>query len=284
MSNVAIVTDTDCSLPLSLTESLSVIQVPIHIHFDNETMDACADIDDESLFERVEKSGKLPTTSAPSPGEFSQAYQQAFDAGFDSVVCICVSSAVSATHSAAVNAADLLPEKEIEVVDSNSLSLGQGFMVLAAAEAAQSGASTAEVVAQVKDTGERAYLFASLSTLKYLAMSGRVGHLVAGVADVFDVKPILTIKDGKLDLLEQVRTQKKAWGRVLELAKEARGPDELEQVGIVHVAAGNEAEEFENLVRKHLDYQGDILKVDLTPGLSVHSGAGMLGVAFTVAK
>lgn len=284
MPNVAIVTDTDCSLPQSITDKLGVIQVPIHVHFNDETLDACVNIDDRTLFARVEKEGKLPTTSAPSPGEFSLAYEQAFEAGCDSIVCICVSGEVSATYTAAVNAAELHSEKEIAVLDSHSLSLGQGFMVLTAAEAARSGASSAEVVAQAKDTGRRSHLFASLSTLKYLAMSGRVGHVVAGVADVFDVKPILTIKEGKLDLLERVRTQKKAWARVLELADDVRGSKGLERVGVVHVAAGEEAKEFEKLVREQLDHEGEILTTELTPGLSVHSGAGMLGVAFSVVE
>jgi DegV family protein with EDD domain len=284
MANVGIVTDTDCSLPVSITEELGVIQVPIHVHFNGESLDANVDIDDEGLFARVEDDGRLPSTSAPSPGEFSSAYQRAFDAGYDSVVCICVSGAVSATYAAAVNGSNVHPGKDITVVDSNSLSLSQGFMVLAAAQAAQAGASPSEVAAQAIDTGERSHLFASLSTLKYLAMSGRVGHLVAGVADVFDVKPILTIRDGKLDLLERVRTQKKAWDRVVELAREARGDFALEQMGIVHVAARSQAAEFEHLVRANLGYEGEILITELTPGLSVHSGAGMVGVAFTVRK
>jgi DegV family protein with EDD domain len=282
MPKVGIVTDTDCSLPLSMTEDLGVIQVPIHVHFNGETLDACVDIDDEGLFARVEEDGRLPSTSAPSPGEFSIAYQRAFNVGYDSVVCICVSGAVSATYAAAVNAADLHPGKDITVVDSNSLSLGQGFMVLAAAQAAQAGASLSEVAAKAIDTGKRSHLFASLSTLKYLAMSGRVGHLVAGVADVFDVKPILTIRDGKLDLLERVRTQKKAWDRVMELASEARRDLALEQIGIVHVASRAQAEDFEKLTRANLGYEDGILIAELTPGLSVHSGAGMVGVAFTL--
>jgi DegV family protein with EDD domain len=282
MPRVGIVTDTDCSIPESITQDLGVIQVPIHIHFENESLRACVDIDDETLFERVEATGKLPSTSAPSPGEFSEAYKKAFDTGSNSVVCICVSGAVSATYDAALAAADLHPGQDITVIDSRSLSIGQGFMVLAAARAAKDGASPQEVAARALEIGQRCHLYASLSTLKYLAMSGRVGHLVAGVANVFDVKPILTIREGKLDMLERVRTQRKAWDRVAQLSLEAKGSNPIEQMAIIHVAALKQAQAFEVVIREQLDYTNEMLYTELTPGLSVHSGAGMVGVAFTV--
>ena len=105
------------------------------------------DINDAQLFARIDRENKLPTTSAPSTGQFKEAFQNAFDAGAETVVCICVSGAVSATYNSALGAKELLPERDIEVIDSRSLSMGQGFQVLAAAEAAQQGKSKEEVVA-----------------------------------------------------------------------------------------------------------------------------------------
>lgn len=284
MPNVGIVTDTDCSLPESIAQDLGIIQVPIHIHFEDQTFQTGLEIDDETLFARVDADGVLPTTSAPSPGEFARAYQEAFDAGFDAVVCICVSGAVSATYDAAINGVDLLPGHDITVIDSRNLSLGQGFMVLAAAQAAHEGASTQEITSRAKNIGKRSHLFASLSTLKYLAMSGRVGHLAAGVANVLDVKPILTIRDGKLDLLERVRTQRKAWNRVAELTAGVIDGHAIERLAIVHVAARDQARAFEEVIRTKLDYTSEILTAELTPGLSVHSGAGMVGAAIIVSE
>jgi DegV family protein with EDD domain len=122
MSSIAIITDTDASLPAEVAARYGIRQVPITVHFGQETFETGVDIDDARLFERVDREGKLPTTSAPAPGKFAEAYQAAFDAGAETVICFCVSGEVSATYSAAVNARDLLPEHDITVVDSRSFS------------------------------------------------------------------------------------------------------------------------------------------------------------------
>lgn len=282
-TTTAIITDSNASLPAALAEELGIHQVPITIHFGDDTYETGVDIDDARLFARVDQDGRLPTTSAPAPGKFAAAYEAAFAAGAQSIVCLTVSSDVSATYNAAQTAAGMLPGKEIHVMDTRSLSLGQGFMVLAAAEAARDGASPAEIIARVNSVGERAHLFAALSTLKYLAMSGRVGHVAAGIADLFNVKPILTIRGGKLDLLERTRTQRKAWSRLLTLTAESMGRQPVERMGIVHVDAREAALEFEAQLRINLPTPEEILVVELTPGLSVHAGAGLVGVAFVTA-
>ncbi len=284
MTKIAIVTDTDCSLPLTLTDQLGVRQVPINIHFGDEVFRTELDINDVELFARIDREGVLPTTSAPSPGQFAEAYQAAFDRGADEVICFTVSGEVSATYSAALNARDLFPDKPITVVDSRSLSLGQGFIVLQAAEMARSGRSREEILAATESVKARSHFFGALATLKYLAMSGRVGHLAAGMANLLNIKPILTIRDGKLDMLEKVRTRKKAWGRMLELIEEALGERQIERMGIVHVAAEEQARQLEELLRQHVSCPDDILIAGLTAGLSVHSGAGMVGVGFVLAE
>jgi DegV family protein with EDD domain len=284
MTSIAIVTDTDSSLPLDLAEVKDIRQVPINIHFGDKVFQTEIDIDDVRLFERIDKEGVLPTTSAPSPGQFVEAFKAAYQAGADEVICITVSSEVSATYGAAVAAKEMLPEKTITVLDSRSLSLGQGFIVLEAAEKAAAGAAPDEIIAAAKSVEQRSHFYAALATLKYLAMSGRVGHLAAGMANLLNVKPILTIQDGKLDMLERVRTRGKAWARLVELASETLAGRVPERMGIVHVAAQEEAKQFEALLREKLPCPDEILIANLTAGLSVHSGAGMVGVGFVLAE
>jgi DegV family protein with EDD domain len=284
MPSIAIVTDTDASLPAYLAAKHGIRQVPISVLFGEESLQTGIDIDDAKLFERVDREGKLPTTAAPAPGDFVKAFQQAFDDGADSVVCFCVSGAVSATYDSALVAWGLMPERSITVVDSRTLSMGQGFMALVAAEAAREGASADEIVARATSVRDRTYLYAALSTLRYLAMSGRVGHLAAGMAGMLNVKPILTIQEGKLDLLEKVRTQKKAWARAIELTGEALAGRAVERMAILHAAAPDSARQFEALVREEIDCPPGTILAELTPGLSVHAGAGLVGAVVVAAE
>ncbi len=280
MPRVAFVTDTDGSLPEDLAARYHIQQVPITIQFGEESFLTGVDIDDAALFERVDHENKLPSTAAPSPGQFLEAYQKAFADGADTVVCFTVSSAVSATYNNAVTAQQLLPDCHIVVTDTRSLSLGQGFIVLAAAEAAQQGASLEECLARAQDVAQRTQLFAALATLKYLAMSGRVGSIAAGMASLLSIKPILTIRNGQLELLERIRTQKKAWQRAIELTAQAAGNKPIERMGIVHVAAPQAAKQFEQQLRASLNCPTELLMSELTPGLSVHTGTGLVGVVF----
>jgi DegV family protein with EDD domain len=279
MPNIAIITDTDSSLPPNVAARYGIRQVPINIHFGQETYRSGIDIDDASLFARIDREGVMPTPSAPSPGQFVEAYQDAFDAGADELVCICVSAAASATYAAAVQARELFPDRPITVVDSQSATMGEGFMVLAAAEAVQSGASASEALACALEIRERTHLYAALSTLKYLALSGRVATLTAGVANLLNVKPIITLRDGTLDLLERVRTQRKAWRRVVELAVEAAGRRPVERLAVLHVAVPDAAHEFQTLLAAQLPMPESVLVAELTPGLSIYGGAGLVGVA-----
>jgi DegV family protein with EDD domain len=284
MPRIAVITDTDASISLSLAEKLSIQQVPIIIQFGEESFRAVYDIDDVMAFSRIDSSGRIPTTSAPSPGQFSQEFKHAFELGAEGILCFTVSSEVSATYAAAITASGDFPGRDISVIDTKSLSMGQGFQVLYAAEALYGGASKDEAIEIAKSVGERTHFFAALSTLKYLAMSGRVGKITAGFANMLNVKPILTIQNGKLDMLERVRTQSKAWARLIELTKEKANGHSIERMAIAHVAAASSALKFESLLRENIACPDEITHCELTPGLSVHSGAGLVGVAIVLSK
>lgn len=282
MPKIALITDTDSSLPPAVAARHGIQQVPITVHFDDETYTTGVDIDDALLFARVDQLNKLPTTSAPSPGAFASAFETAFKAGAESIVCICVSSKVSATYNSAVTASESFPSGGITVIDSLNLSMGQGFMVLAAAEAIEGGADQAEVVSRAVEVGKRVHTFAVLSTLKYLALSGRVGKLVAGMADTFNIKPILTVQEGKLDLLERVRTRRKAIERMLDLLSSAADGKPIQRAAVIHVNDLQGARELQKQLRSVLPCPDEIMTAEFTPGLSVHGGSGVVGAVILV--
>ncbi len=283
MATIRIVTDTDSSLPPQVAEEYGIIQVPITIHFGEETYKDVEDIDCAKTFARIDRDGVLPTTSAPSPGDFAEAYQRAFDTGGDEVICFTVSSEVSATYKSALTGKEMIEAGRVTVVDTRSLSLGQGYMVLEAAELAREGRDRDEIIAQAKSIGDKAHLFAALSTLKYMAMSGRIGHLTAGMANLLNIKPILSIQEGKLDLLEKVRTKGKSWQRVIELIDQQVGNQRIEKLSILHANALEDAEVFKEQLCSQIQYQALTPLYEINPGLSIHAGSGLVGVAFTIA-
>ena len=279
MTKISVITDTDSSLPQEMAAAYNVLQVPISIHLDETFSGTDLTINNDELFKKIDEISKLPTTSAPNPGIFVEYFKKIFEMEKpDTLVYFAISSEMSATIKSAQIAAEDMKDYDIHVIDSHSLSMVQGYMVLAAAQAAKSGASLEAVIAAAEETRGRTVLYGGLSTLKYLSMSGRVSHIAAGMAGMLDIKPILSVQDGKLAMLEKVRTRKKSWQRMLELLKADTHGHALEKAAILHVNDREAASQFENLLRNALVCPDSIPLVDINPGLSVHTGAGMVGV------
>ena len=277
MQKIALITDTNASLPPEIIKKYHIIQVRIHIQFGDECYITGVTIDDEKLFEMVDARQLLPTTAAPAPAAFQQAYQDAFDAGAEKIICICCSSEVSATYNAAQMAREDFPGNEIAVVDSRQLSLAEGYQVIAAAEAVLSGAKMEEILSIIEDIQGRIHVYAALPTLKYLAMGGRMGKLAAGLADTMNIKPILSSNNGKLDLLEKIRTWRKAKKRLVELAVASTAGSEIEKIGMIHVNNEDGAFALFEMLQENLHILTEPLYAEFTQGLSVHTGSGVIG-------
>jgi DegV family protein with EDD domain len=277
MSKIAIITDTDSSLPASLAAQHHIRLIPITVHFGEEIYTTGVDLDDAKLFELIDARKKLPTTSAPPPGAFVKAFEQAFAEGADQILCICVSSKISATYQAAMSACETFPGKDITVIDALNLCMAQGFMALAAAEAAARGAGKDEILGIITDLQSHVHVYAALPTLKYLAMGGRMGKLAAGIADTLNIKPVLTSRDGKLELLEKVRTLKKAEQRLIELAHAAAAGKKITHVALIHVNNARGVLSLFAQLKAGLGITVEPILADFTPGLSVHAGSGVVG-------
>jgi DegV family protein with EDD domain len=277
MTKTKVITDSDSSLSLDLATRYGIEVVPITVHFGEEIFNTNVDINDKTLFERIDKTGKLPTTAAPPAFAFSKAYKKAFSEGADSIICICVASKVSATYTSAFNACEDFPGKKITVIDSNAISMGQAFIAIDAVENLKAGKTYEQVVKRAGELYKNLHLYASLSTLKYLSMSGRVGKLTAGMADLLNIRPILTMINGKLDMLEKVRTKRAAMDRLVELTCKSVGDRPIDKMAIVHINNLPDSEELLSRLKERLKVPSEVFTMEFTPGLSVHTGSGLVG-------
>jgi DegV family protein with EDD domain len=277
MKNIAIITDTDSSLPVDLALQCGIRQVPIGLIIDGETFEIGTNIDDHLLFKKLEKVKKYPTTSAPPPAAFAKVFEAAIHEGAQTIICICVSSKVSTTFNSAVLASKMF-QHDIVVVDSQNLSMGQGFMVLTAAESVLNGATREEVLEHLANVGKRIHTFAVLPSLKYIALSGRLNKHSANIADILDIKPILTVQDGKLEVVSRQRTSKKAIDKMLKLAHHACGGKTIERVAIIHGDCPEKAINLQDSVYSIAPGVNSCIFAEFTPGLSIHTGPETIGI------
>jgi len=278
MSKISIITDTDSSLPESMAAEYGILQVPISIHMGDDLSGTDHTITNAELFAKVDELGRLPTTAAPTPGIFIEYFNRVFDEQKpDTLIYYAISGEMSATIKSAQIAADDLKDKDIRVIDSNTLSMAQGYMVLAAAEAARQGKSIDAIMKTAEKVRENTVLYGGLATLKYLSMSGRVSHVTAGMAGMLNIKPILSVQNGKLDMLEKVRTRKKSWARMIDLLTGDVGKRKITRACVLHVNAEDAASNFADMLREALPCPDDVPLVDINAGLSVHTGAGLVG-------
>ncbi len=275
-----VITDTIPAAP-KWRAGYNILQVPSRVHLRHFRTDQ----HHECACSKIDEVGKPPTTAAPNPAIFVEYFKRVLqEEKPDTLLYFAISSAMSATIQSAQIAADDLKEYDIRVIDSHTLSMAQGYMVLAAAEAAKNGATVEEVIKAAEDTRDRTVLYGALSTLKYLAMSGRVSHVAAGMAGMLDIKPILSVRDGKLNMLEKVRARKKSWLRTIALLRADVRGGAIEKIAVLHVNDMPAARQFEAILKSELECPAETPIVDINPGLSVHTGAGMVGVCAVIGR
>ena len=271
---IKIVTDSTADVPQPLLERYDIRTVPINIQFGTETYQEGIDIDRPTFFRKLEE--VMPTSSQPSPGQFAEVYRELADQGH-SILCVVITSKHSGTYQSAVLAKSMLPEADIEVFDTLSISIGTGYQVLAAARAAEEGQSMEEIIQLLEGIRSRMYLYLTPATLKYLQKSGRVGKLAGALASLLNVKPIIKVEDGVLEAFEKVRTRSKSLDRIVELTAEAVGTTEPVKLGIPHAEVPDEAEELRERLESTFNCD-EMYVVDLACSLTVHGGPGIIGI------
>ena len=244
------------------------------VYFGEREFKAGVDMSYEEFWRELTAPGApFPKTAAAPPGGFKDAFESLFAQGCDEIVCVNVGSKLSATLGSAKVAREMLPERTIHIVDSESATLGQGLLVLLAAQRAREGKSGAEIVAELEQRRSTLNLYLALDTLEYLKRGGRISPARAAIGNVLSVKPIITIEDGLVETADRPRTRGKARARVLELLS-GSAPD---MIAVIHGQAEG-IDEFADDLAKATSFPRDKTRINLVgPSVGPHTGPGVYG-------
>jgi DegV family protein with EDD domain len=276
MPGVRIVSDSSCDLTQQEAEELGVEVVPLTIRFGSDEYTDRVDLSVEEFYKKMVAADELPETAAPAPGAFKQAFAAARDAGADAVVCINISSELSATMASALNAAkDFEGEFPVYVVDSKSITSGLGTQVVEAAKAAKAGKSADEILDLVNHMIPRTHVFGALNTLANLKKGGRIGGAQAMLGSMLSIKPIVDISTGKVEEAAKQRTRKKSMQWLYDRMR-AEGP--IEHVAVYHGDAPD-IDDFLALIAD--DFPRDTLRVGkIGAVIGTHGGPEIMGVTW----
>ena len=275
---IKIVTDSTCDLPSGLLQRHDILVVPVIIQFGMETYEEGITIDQASFYRKVDELGIIPTTSQPSAGRFAQVYREIAAEGAETILSIHVTAKLSGTYQSAELARQMVAEEvTVHPFDSACGSAGLGFMALEGARMAKAGESATSILQRWEEIQARMNILFTMANLRYAMMSGRVGRLQSTLASLLNVKPIVALEDGLLDVVGQVRTRKRALERILALMEEAVGTTEAVNLAVVHAEALQEGQKLLERARQMFNCQETFIE-DLAISLAVHFGPGTLGL------
>ena len=273
---VRIVTDSTSDIDAATAHRLGITVVAQNVHFGTRTYEDNVTITPDEFYSLLSSGTELPKTSQASPGQFQAAYD-AVGGEADGIVSIHVSSKLSGTvNSARVGGTETAARCPVEVIDSGQASMGLGLIVIAAAEAANRGASQDEVISVARNAVARAQCVCLFETLEFLKRGGRIGKAQALVGSVLKIKPMLIVRDGEVHPLERART----FGRALVRLKEiVRGFAPIESLAVIHSTTPEAAREVAEDLRDLLPEGREPHSARFGPALGVYTGPGAIGIA-----
>ncbi len=278
MAPVAIVTDSTAYLPQELVEQYGITVVPNLVVWDGETYRDGVDMTPQQFYERMRNAKTLPTTSQAAAGTYVDAYRALLDQGYD-ILSIHLSKDLSGTIESARQAKQMLGDVPIRIVDSRSVGMGLGFVVLAAARAAAEGASLDDAAAVAEKAKDHVGVIFAVDTLEYLHRGGRIGGAQRLLGMMLNVKPILEIRNGRVEPVDKVRTRKKSLQRVLDLIEQRIAGRSPVRLATLHADAEDEARALLDEAARRFNAVEAYL-TDVSPTVGVHVGPGTVGLAF----
>jgi DegV family protein with EDD domain len=278
MSKVAVVTDSTAYLPKELVEQYKIPIAPLVVIWGEETLRDDIDIKPVEFYQRLQTAKVMPSTSQPPIPDFEKIFKQLHDGGFE-ILAILISNLLSGTIASAEQAKKNLPEATIEIFDSQSTAMALGFQVLAAVRAATDGASLAECLAVANTARQNSGVVFAVDTLEFLHRGGRIGGASRYLGTALQLKPLLTIEEGKIEALERVRTKKKAHARLSDIVVERLAGKPNIRLATLNANAVEDANTLLEKTSSRLDVVEKIYS-EVSPVIGTHVGPGTVGLAY----
>jgi DegV family protein with EDD domain len=277
LSRVAIFTDSASDFDPAEAAASGIHIVPLLVSFGKDTYRTGVELSTEAFWERmIAPDAPFPTTAASSPGEFKDAFEAAFAAGAEAIVSINVAGTLSGTIKSAQIARDMLPDREIHIVDSLGASMAQGILARMAVELANADHPAAEIAETLEARAQDMLIYVALETLEYLKKGGRISGAQAAIGTLLSVKPIIMVKHGEVTTVERVRTRSKARERLMELITERP----IERLSILHTVAPDVEEFRDEVLRRVPDLDAGAVSIELVgSAVGPHLGPGCVGAA-----
>ncbi len=277
---IAFVTDSTAYIPDDLVKQYSITVAPQVLIWGDETFRDGVDIQPDEFYARLKTAKVMPTTSQVSAHTMQEIFQGLLDKGFD-VLAILISAKLSGTMQSALQAHQALGRAadKVHIVDSNSTAMAMGFQVLTAARAAAQGASLRDCVALAEKSRDYVGVYFAVDTLEFLHRGGRIGGATRFIGSALNMKPILELRDGRVEAEERVRTKGKALDRLLELVKrDVKGKPDI-HLATLHANAEGEARALLDRAAQELGAVESVLS-SVSPVVGTHAGPGTVGLAY----
>ncbi len=275
---VALVTDSTAYIPQHLVEKYRIRVAPQTLIWGDETFRDGVDITPDAFYQRLATAKVLPTSTQPPVVTFTQIFGELLEAGYD-VLAVVISTQMSGTYQAAVQARETFPGAPIEIVDSHTTAMELGFHVLAAARAAEEGASLAECKAVAEKAQEHTGVILTVNTLEFLHRGGRIGGASRWFGTALRIKPVLEVRDGRVQPLEKIRTRRKALARVVEIVVERAAGHTPVRLAALHAHAEEDARWLLAQAEAQLN-PTEALIGDVSPVVGTHVGPGTVALAY----
>ena len=279
---VKIVTDSTSDVPAELAARYDISVVPVIIEVDGATQLDGITLTRQQFYTNLESYRELPKTAAPSPDVFAGVYRKAQAAGADQIVSIHLNRRFSGLCGAAEMAAQevLADGLSVHVIDSETVTMGLGWLVITAAQMAQQGAGVKEIADRILSLRSHMRIYALIDTLRYLRKGGRASALVAGIGDMLQIKVLINVRGGNVEQIDRIRTRRRGIDRLLEVAQSHRGVQHL-SILYTTLKEENDIAQFQSSLSHVMPVERQY-SMQITPVIGTHVGPLAIGVAMAV--